>query len=207
MDRAQYFRSTNFTHTKEVDRNKANDKIFAMLLGKGKDETADEHEASPGNQSRLDRLRLSTLRIRGVSLSGVVGDLLGALDLQHLESLCLQSCEHETSLLRALTAETNWKYARLRHLAIAQVTDLATEADRDDTIDKFLASFDSLESLIISAPKTNVLRPRLLHKQDAKQGLVCLVCQDQDKTRQDKGIARQERIVVLFAFLQDLDVI
>ena len=46
---------------------------------------------------------------------------------------------------------------------------------------------------------------RLLHKQDAKQELVCLACQDQDKTRYINLLLRQESIVVLFAFLQVLN--
>ena len=62
--------------------------------------------------------------------------------------------------------------------------------------------------LVSDLPEEQVallFRGRLLHKQDAKQELVCLACQDQDKTRYINLLSRQENIVVLFAFLQVLE--
>ena len=76
-------------------------------------------------------------------------------------SLSIQSCEHEVSLLRMLAAGENGRCTQLRHLAIIQSPDIQSKSDRDSAIDEFLHSFEGLNTLVISAPKTAALRPEL----------------------------------------------
>ena len=104
---------------------------------------------------------ISTLRIRGFDLSHAAAHLYQAVRPSFLRILSLQYCKQEITFLRMLTAKSSSETRiplQIRHLEILKLSTLLTDARIDNAIDDFLVSFTTLESLIISAPKTHALR-------------------------------------------------
>ena len=132
----------------ELDRATASENIISALIG---DDDVD------GNGWQRKRLR--TLRLYGLNMSGVAIQLHETVDLQRLSSLTLQRCENEVSLLRTLAVGEDGQCERLRHLTIIQSPDTPKKLNRDTAISAFLESFQGLESLVVSAPKSYALTP------------------------------------------------
>lgn len=112
-----------------------------------------------GQQSVLPLKRLSALRLHGVNLSVAASALRDSVELQGLEELSLQNCEDELSLLKIMTGEDGNTRVALRRLEIMRIESTPSGHDGTHVLDKFLASFDTLESLIVHAPKSYDLKP------------------------------------------------
>ena len=131
------------------NRRKASDDLIGALLGEAQDE-----ESLHDSSSVISRA-LSTLRIRGVDLSLAGKRIYEAIRPSALRSLSLEHCENETSLLRLMsTPPTDGGRAlHVRHLEIVHSkTRMRSPGEEDDSISGFLACFDTLETLIVSAP-------------------------------------------------------
>lgn len=154
VNMADYCASRKLKLGDELHRATASENIMSALMGQDDDVDLDNH-------CEVRQRRLSTLRLYGLNLSGVAVHLLQATDVTYLSSLSIQRCEHEVALLRMLAAAEDARCVRLRHLAVIQSPETELKLNRDSALDDFLKSFDALESLVISAPKTAALRPEL----------------------------------------------
>lgn len=150
---AAYCTSRKLKFTDGLHRATASESIIAGLMGEV--DLQSDYEAWPEHR------RLSSLRLHGLSLSGVGIHLVKAIDIRRLTSLSLQCCEQEDSLLRMLAEDSDHSCLQLEHLAIAQSPDARTKTSSSEALDDFLSSFDTLSSLIISAPHTAALTPDL----------------------------------------------
>lgn len=113
-----------------------------------------------GQQPLLPPKRLSTLRLHGFNLSIAAHALRDSVDLQALEELSLQKCEDELRLLSIMTGENENARAALRRLEILRDERKPSGSDETQIFDKFLVSFDTLESLILHAPASYNLMPK-----------------------------------------------
>ena len=151
-----------------LDRGEVSKDILRKLLSKS--ETEEDEEKKTGEERRVGdgdrdqqpqdsgavRLKaLSTLRLRGVDLISAARLVFESVERSTLRSLSFQNCEDESLLLNLMTTMPAGEVTRLRiqHLEIVQSVDrLWDEPDEIDSIDNFLDSFNTLQTLVIFVP-------------------------------------------------------
>ena len=144
-----------------AQRAAASENVIARLLAKGPLDKPSSGDACKDDGSLLDHRRLSTLRLHGMNLSKVSRLLPKAVDIPHLTSLSLHRCEDDTLFLCVLAGEEHRQGGKLRNLAIIKSAKAQPEWGGERFINDFLQSFDTRETLIISAPRTQALASSL----------------------------------------------
>lgn len=156
------------TYGQDLDRGEVSNDILRRLLGQS--ETEEDGESKTGEEQRVgdgDRDQqaqdsgavrfksLSTLRLRGVDLISAARLVFESVEPSTLRSLSFQNCEDESLVLNLMrTIPTDGVTSlRIQHLEIVQSVDRVwDEPDEIESIDNFLDSFNTLQTLVIFAP-------------------------------------------------------
>ena len=110
------------------------------------------------NRAPVRVLRLNGMCFLNGGTGSAAGWLAAAIPLSELTALSITNCEHGLCLLQAFAAADE-KSRHLRHLEL--IESCSRPSEQSMSIDDFLTSFDTLETLVISATKTLTLNPSL----------------------------------------------
>ena len=157
-DLREYCRSTGLDYRNDIQRGKASEDIVATLF-QDDPEPTDSKDTTPGCSDGAFRVPVRILRLKGFHFHLTTANrIIDAISAPDLTALSITDCERELMLLGAL-AGSGGKCEHLRHLELIQAWPQPPEQGM--SINDFLTSFDTLETLVISAPKTETLEPSL----------------------------------------------